>query len=58
MFAPVLPTSCTVSRPGWLLGIVSVPVVMPEAGAVKETSIMQKDAVSDPEAASRLLPHG
>src|SRR5580658_4342739 len=56
---PVLPTSCTVvGLPGWLLLIVSVPVVMPEAGAVKDTSAMHHGAVEAGIVAARLDPHG
>ncbi len=56
---PVLPTSCsTVGLPGWSVGMVRVPVVIPDAGAVKLTSTWHQFPLSDGEVASRLLPQG
>jgi hypothetical protein len=56
---PVLPTNCTtVGLPGWLLGIVSVPTVIPADGAVNETSTMHQGAVDAGMVAANELPQG
>jgi hypothetical protein len=56
---PVLPISwSTVGLPGWLLGMVSVPLVIPEAGAVNETSTEHQTELSPGSVAPRVLPQG
>ena len=59
MVPPVDPISCTtVGLPGWLLGIVNVPLVIPEAGAVKETSTEHQTLLSPGSVAPSVGPQG